>query len=126
MYMRPSQAELPSEVRKLIPLTPAVFFILLSLANEGKHGYAIMQGIEHLSDGEVRMGPATLYTTIQRLSDLKLISEVSPPANEQDQRRRYYELSPQGRTLLDLELARLKNLVRRANTLLAVRPVGEK
>ena len=118
--------ELSPEARKLIPLTPAVFFVLLSLASEAKHGYAVMQEVEQLSDGEVRMGPATLYTTIQRLGDLNLISEVTPPGDEEDSRRRYYEISLQGRTLLDLELARMKSLVRRAHAILAVRPEGER
>jgi DNA-binding PadR family transcriptional regulator len=123
--MKPQQTEPSPEARKLIPFTPAVLFVLLSLASEAKHGYAVMQEVEQLSDGEVRMGPATLYTTIQRLSDLDLVSEVEPPAKEDDSRRRYYEISPQGRTLLNLELERIKTLLRRANTLLGVKQVGE-
>lgn len=118
--------ELLPEARKLVPLTPAVFFVLLSLANEAKHGYAVMQEIEQLSAGEVRMGPATLYTTLQRLSDLDLVSEVAPPGDDEAGRRRYYEITPQGRGLLEIELARMKNLVRRANALLTVRPAGAK
>jgi DNA-binding PadR family transcriptional regulator len=121
--MNPAAALSP-ETRKLIPLTPAVFFVLLSLASEAKHGYAVMQEVEQLSDGEVRMGPATLYTTIQRLSDLSLVSEVSPPGDEEAGRRRYYEITSQGRGLLHIELARMKSLVRRAHALLAVKPAG--
>jgi DNA-binding PadR family transcriptional regulator len=114
-------AEISPEARKLIPLTPAVFFVLLSLASEAKHGYAVMQEVEQLSDGEVRMGPATLYSTIQRLSDLSLVSEVPPPGDDESGRRRYYEITSQGRGLLDIEVARMKNLVRRAHALLAIR-----
>ena len=114
------------EARKLILLTPAVFFILLSLASEVKHGYAVMQEVEDLSDGEVRMGPATLYTTIQRLSDLRLVAEVPPPADEEDRRRRYYGITPQGRSLLDIEVSRMKNVVRRARALLGAWPVEER
>jgi len=122
--MAAAQENLSPEIRKLIPLTPAVFFVLLSLASEAKHGYAVMQEMEQLSDGEVRMGPATLYTTIQRLSDLSLVSEVTAPGNEEDARRRYYEITSQGRSLLEMEVARMKNVVRRAKALLAVRPAG--
>jgi DNA-binding PadR family transcriptional regulator len=121
--MKSSSPDLLPEARKLIPLTPAVFFILLALATEAKHGYAVMQEIEHLSGGEVRMGPATLYTTIQRLSDLNLVSEVTPPAGE-DARRRYFEISAQGRTLLELEVERMKSLLRRTNTLLTTAEGG--
>jgi DNA-binding PadR family transcriptional regulator len=105
-----SSAELSSEIRKLIPLTPAVFFVLLSLASEAKHGYAVMQEVEHLSE---------------RLSDLNLVSEVPPPGAEEAGRRRYYEITSQGRGLLDVEVARMKNLVRRAHALLAIKPAGE-
>jgi len=71
-----SSHQLPGELRKLLPLTPAVLFILLALSEGDKHGYAIMQDVHQLSDGQFRMGPGTLYTTIQRLLDLSLIEET--------------------------------------------------
>ena len=104
--MRPKKTELTDEVMRLIPLTPAVFFILFALADGEKHGYAIMQQTTTLSEGKFKMGPGTLYTTIQRLLDLFLIEEVWDKS-EKESRRRYYRLTRQGRALLDLEINRL-------------------
>ena len=92
------------------PLTPAVFFTLFALANGEKHGYAIMQETGQLSGGKFRMGPGTLYTTIQRLWSLGLIAEV-PGDSDTDPRRRYYRLTNEGRTLLQLEVDRMRDLV---------------
>ena len=64
----------------VVPLTPAVFFVLFSLADGQKHGYAIMQEtVESCRTVKFRMGPGTLYTTLQRLLDLSLIEEVAAP-----------------------------------------------
>ena len=98
--------ELPEEVLRLIPLTPAVFFILFALADGDKHGYAIMQQTRHLSDGKFQMGPGTLYTTIKRLIELALIEEA-PEKGETDSRRRYYRLTRNGRALLEIEINRM-------------------
>ena len=76
--MPPKNTTIPDKLQQLLPLTPAVFFILFALAQGEKHGYAIMQQVSVLSDGKVRMGPGTLYTTIQRLLELALIEEVMP------------------------------------------------
>ena len=112
--MKTRKNELPDEVMRLIPLTPAVFFILFALADGEKHGYAIMQQTTKLSDGNFRMGPGTLYTTIQRLLDLFLIEEVWDNT-ERESRRRYYRLTRQGRVLLDLEINRLGAVLRLAS-----------
>src|SRR5262249_16803777 len=104
--MKTRKNELPDEVMRLIPLTPAVFFILFALADGEKHGYAIMQQTQTLSDGKFRMGPGTLYTTIQRLLDLFLIEEVWYN-RERDSRRLYYRVTGVGRALLDVEINRL-------------------
>ena len=104
--MKPKKNELPDEVMRLIPLTPAVFFILFALADGEKHGYAIMQQTNKLSEGRFRMGPGTLYTTIQRLLEFSLIEELSDP-DGRDSRRRYYRLTRQGKALLDLEINRM-------------------
>ena len=111
--MKTKKNELPEEVLRLIPLTPAVFFILFALADGEKHGYAIMQQTTKLSDGSFRMGPGTLYTTIQRLLDLALIEEVSEK-NAPDSRRRNYRLTHHGRALLDLEINRMGAVLRLA------------
>jgi DNA-binding PadR family transcriptional regulator len=108
--------QIPEGLRRLLPLTPAVFFVLFSLADGQKHGYAIMQETTTLSNGEVRMGPGTLYTTLQRLLDLGLIEEVaaSGAAGQQDSRRRYYRLTGNGKLLLEAELSRMDSVVRLA------------
>jgi DNA-binding PadR family transcriptional regulator len=98
--------ELPEEALRLIPLTPAVFFILFALADGDKHGYAIMQQTGKLSDGKFRMGPGTLYTTIQRLLELALIEEVAEKSAP-DSRRRCYRLTRNGRGLLEIEINRM-------------------
>jgi len=104
---------LPEELRQLLPLTPAVFYVLFALADGEKHGYAIMQETSALSDGKFRIGPATLYTTLQRLLDLGLIEEVAGCSAE-DSRRRYYRLMGNGKSLLEAELARMDSVVRLA------------
>jgi DNA-binding PadR family transcriptional regulator len=105
---------LPDDVRGLIPLTPAVFYVMLALSRGPKHGYAIMQETDTLSDGGFRMGPATLYSTIQRLVGLELIRETTDDAND-DSRRRYYALTTLGRKLLKTEVQRMNAVVRLAN-----------
>jgi DNA-binding PadR family transcriptional regulator len=107
--MKTKKNELPDEVLRLIPLTPAVFFILFALADGEKHGYAIMQQTNKLSEGRFRMGPGTLYTTIQRLLEFSLIEELSGTSDPdaRDSRRRYYRLTRQGKALLDLEINRM-------------------
>jgi len=96
-----------------LPLTPAVFFILFALADGEKHGYAIMQDVSKLSGGKFRMGPGTLYTTIQRLLDLKLIVETKDSI-EDEGRRRYYKLTRAGKSLFEAELSRMDAVLRLA------------
>jgi len=98
------------------PLTPAVFFTLFALAGGEKHGYAIMQETRTLSDGSFRMGPATLYTTVQRLLDLDLVEETAGE-KDADSRRRNYRLTSSGRALLDAELERVEALVHKAKAM---------
>jgi DNA-binding PadR family transcriptional regulator len=109
----PQNTSLSDAQRQLLPLTPAVFFILLALADGEKHGYAIMQDVKSLSDGQVNMGPGTLYTTIQRLLDLALIVETTKSKSEEG-RRRYYQLTGAGKVLLEAEIGRMDSLLRLA------------
>lgn len=99
-----------------LPLTPAVLHILLALADGERHGYAIAQDVETMSGGDVRMGPGTLYGTIQRMLRGALIEEATPRrrAAGDDERRRYYRMTSFGRRVLELELQRLGRLVRAA------------
>ena len=91
-----------------LPLTPVVLHMLLALAGErqGKHGYALAKEVEDVSEGQIRMGPGTLYGSIQRMIDASLIEE-SARRSDEDDRRRFYRLTPFGRKVLELELARL-------------------
>jgi DNA-binding PadR family transcriptional regulator len=107
------KTEIPDPVRELLPLTPAVFYILFALAEGEKHGYAIMKEVEIVSGGEFTMGPGTLYTTIQRLLQIALIEETST-SSDSERRRRYYRLSRTGRQVLEAELNRMESLVRSA------------
>ena len=95
------------------PLTPAVFHILLALTGGRLHGYAISKDILKRTDGNVRMGPGTLYGTLQRLLDLSWV-EVSESPEDTDERRRYYRLTALGRRALEGEVHRMEALVRAA------------
>ncbi|HLK70157.1 MAG TPA: PadR family transcriptional regulator [Bryobacteraceae bacterium] len=97
-----------------LPLKPHWFHVLLSLTHEDQHGYGIMQEVLDRTGGKVRLWPATLYGTLKRLIDGRLIeeSEVRPTPEMDDARRRYYRLTPLGRRVLAAESARLEDLVR--------------
>ena len=99
-----------------LPLPAATFHILMALADEDRHGYAIIQDVAARTGGEVRLGPATLYRTIQRMLDQDLIVETRErPAPElDDERRRDYRITPFGRRVAAAETRRLAELVRMA------------
>ncbi len=99
-----------------LPLAPAAFLILFALTDGAKHGYAIMQETRKISDDGFHMGPATLYTTIQRLLDSGWIKEVPGPENS-DSRRRYYRLTSDGSAILNLELERMETMVRKSKAM---------
>lgn len=101
-----------------LPLTPAVFTILLALAEGEKHGYAIMQAITTTAGGKQRLGPGTLYGSIKRLLDEGLIAESTqrPDAVADDARRRYYRLTNFGQRVAAAEAARLEELVQLAHS----------
>jgi DNA-binding PadR family transcriptional regulator len=102
--------------RALLPLSEAVFQILLAVADEERHGYGIMQEVELRTDGRVRLGPGTLYGAIKRLRSQGLLEEVAEPLEvEGDERRRYYRLTSFGREVARLELRRLERLVEAAH-----------
>jgi DNA-binding PadR family transcriptional regulator len=101
-----------------LPLTPVVLHILLALASGERHGYAIAQEVEETTCGQVRMGPGTLYGSIQRMLAAALIDEAPHRKHPDDEaeRRRYYRMSPFGRRVLQLELERLAAVVRIARS----------
>lgn len=94
------------------PLTPVEFHILLSLADGERHGYAILQEVAVRTDDQLRLRTGTLYTVIKRMLDSGWIEEVASPADEIDERRRYYAVTSEGRTILRAEAQRLESLVR--------------
>jgi DNA-binding PadR family transcriptional regulator len=91
------------------PLTPAVFHILLALADGEKHGYAIMKDVEAQTSGQLKMGPGTLYGSIKRMLAGGLIAETDerPDMALDDERRRYYRLTTQGQAVVAAESRRL-------------------
>jgi len=93
-----------------LPLTPPVFYVLLSLSLRERHGYDILKHVGSSSGGSVRLGPGTLYTTLRRLLDAGLIVETRdrPEPCPDDARRRYYRLTELGRSRLAGELARME------------------
>lgn len=107
---------IPSDLEDRLPLTPAVFHILLALAKGPMHGYAIMKEIESITDSQMEIGPGTLYGAIKRLLEDGLIEETgAPPGEDLDDRpRRYYRLTTPGEVLLRAEVARLEKVLRAA------------
>ncbi len=101
---------------EFIPLTAAIHHILLALADEERHGYGIMLEVANLTGGATRMGPGTLYGTLKRL----LASELTEEADERpdpaldDERRRYYRITPLGRRVLQAETSRMRLLINAA------------
>ncbi|HMD06037.1 MAG TPA: helix-turn-helix transcriptional regulator [Candidatus Acidoferrum sp.] len=104
--------------RKLDPLPSAAFQILLSLAEEDLHGYGIMRQVAEQTDGRVRLGPGTLYSSIQSLLEERLIEELDPREDVElgQERRRYYRLTSSGRKLARSEAEKLAGFLRVARS----------
>jgi DNA-binding PadR family transcriptional regulator len=98
----------------LRPVSQAALYILLALAGEERHGYAIMQEVAQQSDGRYRLGPGTLYDNLQKLMKERLVEELENAGTGNEARRRYYRLTRKGRELLMLEIARLESAIREA------------
>ncbi len=100
----------------ILPLSPAIFHILLALIDQERHGYGIMQETAHSSDGRVKLGPGTLYRSLKRLLDDGLIEESDerPVPELDDERRHYYRLTPFGLRVARAEAQRLAALVQTA------------
>src|ERR1700749_3084801 len=108
-----AKLNLSDEPRHVLPLTPAVFYILFALAGGEMHGYAIMKEVEAVSGGGFMLGLATLYTSIQRLLELGWIEETTT-GSDSERRRRCYRLASVGRQGFEAELKRMQSLVRSA------------
>lgn len=100
----------------LLPLPPATFHILLAVADEDRHGYAIIQEVAARTEGAVKLSPGTLYRSVQRMLEQGLLQETNDrPAPElDDERRRYYRITAFGRTVARAEGQRLSQLVKLA------------
>ena len=105
-----------NEIDELLPLPPATFHILLALADEDRHGYAIIQEVEARTNGELRLSAGTLYRSIQRMLEQGLLVETRdrPAPEEDDERRRYYRITALGTAVAKAEARRLPQLVRMA------------
>lgn len=99
---------------RLLPLTPAVFHILLSLVGGDYHGYGIMREVNGYTEGKSRLGPGTLYRSIKQMLAQGLIIEWDerPDPARDDQRRRYYRITDFGRCVLTAETERLEHVLR--------------
>lgn len=104
---------LEEEQESAAPLTPAVFHILLALVDGESHGYGIMQDVERFTNGDTRLGPGTLYRSIQRMLVDELIEELAIALHDEsdDDRRRYYRLTKKGHAVARREAQRLADLV---------------
>lgn len=102
--------------KDFLPLPSSSFHVLLVLAEEEKHGYAIMREVERISDGAVRMGPGTLYGTIKKLLEIGMIDEVEerPDPELDDERRRYYRITGLGQRVVAAEVRRLSTMIERS------------
>ena len=110
-------------VDPLLPLKPKVLHILLAVADGPRHGYSIMQEVLERTDGQVRLWPAGLYGLLRELERLDLIveSDKRPDADEDDERRRYFALTPHGKRVLNADVRRLEAIVHQARSSRALR-----
>lgn len=97
------------DLEAMLPLTPTVFHMLVALAGGPRHGYAVAQEVEELTDGRVILGPGTLYGSLQRMQESGLIEETDNPGEDglHAGRRRYYRMTPLGSAALQAESERL-------------------
>jgi DNA-binding PadR family transcriptional regulator len=105
-----------ADIETFLPLPPATFHILIALAKEDRHGYAVMQDVEERTEGAIRLSAGTLYRSIQRMLEQGLIRETRkrPAPDLDDERRRYYHITPLGEAVARAEARRMTELVRMA------------
>lgn len=113
IYLFPS---MPERSDSYLPLSSASLYILLALAGEDLHGYAIMQEIARESEGIYKLGPGTLYDNLQKLIHRGWVQELGSRRGDDDPRRRYYRLTDSGRDVLRADTARLTEVVREARS----------
>ncbi|HYN08073.1 MAG TPA: PadR family transcriptional regulator [Vicinamibacterales bacterium] len=104
----------PGQARAFQPLTPAVFHLLLALVDTDRHGYGIAKEVAERTSGRVRLGPGTIYGTLNRMLEAGLVEKRKSDARggrHGDHRRRYYRITPLGRAVARAEARRLVELV---------------
>jgi DNA-binding PadR family transcriptional regulator len=116
-------ADKPRSLDHLLPLKPKVLHVLLAVADGPRHGYSIMQEVAERTNGQVRLWPAALYALLRELekTDFIVESDARPSAEKDDERRRYYGLTPLGKRVLDAEVRRLEAIVTHARSSRALR-----
>ncbi|MGE0463910.1 MAG: PadR family transcriptional regulator [Vicinamibacterales bacterium] len=114
----------PRSVDHRLPLKPKVLHILLALADGPRHGYGIMQDVAARTRGQVRVWPAALYGALRELEDLDWIAESETRPRDDDERRRYFALTPLGKRVLGAEVRRLEAIVEHARASRALRSEG--
>jgi len=126
---RPLMTKNAKDAEAITPLTAPVFYILLALADRERHGYAIIKEVETLTERKVRLSTGTLYAAIRRLLDGGLIEETEerPHPALDDERRRYYRLTPFGEEVARAEVDRMIHLTGVAldKKLVSTAPVGQ-
>jgi DNA-binding PadR family transcriptional regulator len=109
------EREREREIDALLPLSPATFHILVALADESRHGFGIIRDVTERTGGALRLGPGTLYRTLQQMLEGGLIAEVrQQPSKRDEDRRRYYRITAFGTAAAKAETRRLAGLVRMA------------
>jgi DNA-binding PadR family transcriptional regulator len=114
----------PRSVDHLLPLKPKVLHILLALADGPRHGYSIMQEVAVRTEGQVRLWPAGMYGALRELEELDWIVESAERPSDDDERRRYFALTPLGKRVLSSEVRRLEAIVDLARASRALRKLG--
>lgn len=94
-----------------VPLKRAVFHILLALSSRDLHGLGIAEEVERVTDGQIRLGPGTLYRSLRQMAERDLVQEVDSPLPDDDPRRKYYGITEAGRVALEAEAARYERIV---------------
>ena len=103
------------ELHKYLPMTETAYYILLCLKNP-EHGYGIMQRVENMTEGRIKIGPGTMYGTLSKLEAQQLISQV-----EEVDRKKIYKITDKGLSLLKFELKRLKELIENGDRIMEVK-----
>src|SRR5271155_2937632 len=103
----------------LLPLPPATFHILMAVADDSRHGYAIIQDVAARTGGELKLSAGTLYRSIQRMLEQGLLVETQerPAPDLDDERRRYYRITPFGAVVAKAEATRMSKMVRWARAM---------